>query len=843
METAPANKRTNGTGKRLRAASSAATASTATATAAVTGASLQSNASAPAASSSTSPPVTSAIPNMNGTIASQSSSASIAQTPAIQNNNANVAAIAANPLFAQLIAQNMNSQFGIDGSVNPGSTMDNSQLLQQQLLQQHLMQQQQQILLRVALANAQNGQAQVNPNYMQALLLNQMANMAQNNQLAGSSGQGASQIFANSQLPANSANLAALLASNPNNARVLQFLAAKQALMNGAVGAGANGTGLANNASMNGTPTANASTTANASAGATGSGLNPVLAAMMSNLNRGMSPSMLAMLQQNQNISNTSSSVIPNQSTDTSMASNNAPPMAAAISAPSPAPTLLDPAPQQQVTPQVQPQQTPQIPPPQQFIENRNILAGRLRQLQEAINRPGATEIERLTLLLNRLAIQVQIAQIDHVYKVNSGVQISEAEATTTKNTVQALKTQMNQAKSRLILLQQQEHLKNAASGITDNATPTVKASTSENSFVNLNQPATQPSAQSPVPNRTPPTASNSTAPQAQIFQKQQPSAILSAGITGSRPSLMHNPSPQQSRKLFGGYDSFLGGHTSGPFSTPQGFLLNRALKTSERNMEQTLRDYLDDNMLSRGIDLDGSRGAKRKMKDLMAEMERTSDLEQSVQDFLYDIADNFLDEVTHMACRVAKHRNSTTVDVKDFQFPLERNWNLRIPNTTLHTQHTSAIPVAAATATGSAPSQQTAAGSGATALPEIQLLTSRSTKARGPSSNHVARVIQVRRAMREELAAAVRQRAAEEAAARAAAEASWTPEKDSDDAEGEEDGGGSSGLERDGTQDDVGHGPILRGNAENACAEAFMLEDVKDAATVVPNLSQVGQA
>ncbi|KAJ3381611.1 putative tRNA threonylcarbamoyladenosine biosynthesis protein kae1, partial [Entophlyctis sp. JEL0112] len=844
METATANKRANGNGKRLRTSSSAAPATTpATGAASIESTSAQStNASVPAASSTStkSPAVLSTIASMNGTNNAQSSPAAVSQTPTMQNNNATIAAIAAaNPQFAQMIAQNMSSQgFGIDGGVNSGSTIDNSQLLQQQLLQQQFIQQQQQLLLRMALANAQNGQSPVNPNYMQALLLNQMANMAQNNQLAGSSGQGTSQMFANGQQSAANANLAALLASNPNNARVLQLLAAKQARMNNATGLGANGSGLLNN-SMNGAP--NATPGSSTPAGSSGSGINPVVAAMMANLNRGVSSSMLAMLQQNQNISNVGS-VTSNPSAD---APNNAPQTPAAISAPSPAPTLLDTASQQQATPQPQPLQTPQIPPPQQFIENRNILAGRLRQLQEAINRPGATEIERITLLLNRLAIQVQIAQIDHVYKVNSGVQISEAEATTTKNTVQTLKNQMNQAKSRLILLQQQEHLKNAASAMTDNSMNSAgKGHTVENGVVNLSQPAAQNSSQNPVTDHTAVMASNVAAVQAQNFQKQQPSAISTAAISGSRSSLMHNPSPQQSRKLFGGYDSFLGGQTNGPFSTPQGFLLNRALKTSERTMEQTLRDYLDDSMLSQSIYLDGSRGAKRKLKDLVAEMESTSDLEQTVQEFLYDIADNFIDEVTHMACRVAKHRSSATVNVRDFQFPLERNWNLRVPNTTMHGQLSQSIPIAASTAAGASLSsvasvQQTAAGSGAgKELPEIQLLTSRSAKARGPSSNHIARVIQVRRTMREELAAAVRQRAADEAAARAATEAVWAREKDGDDAEEEDDDGASVG-EKDVAYDEVAVGPTLRDSVESGREEFAVPDGMGDGKDTAPSLGQ----
>lgn len=75
----------------------------------------------------------------------------------------------------------------------------------------------------------------------------------------------------------------------------------------------------------------------------------------------------------------------------------------------------------------------------------------------------------------------------------------------------------------------------------------------------------------------------------------------------------------------------------------------------------------------------------KRKLTELVNtigadEGDGKTTVDGDVEELLLDLADEFVLLVTTFACRLAKHRKTESVDVRDVQLHLERNWNIRVP-------------------------------------------------------------------------------------------------------------------------------------------------------------------
>ena len=51
-----------------------------------------------------------------------------------------------------------------------------------------------------------------------------------------------------------------------------------------------------------------------------------------------------------------------------------------------------------------------------------------------------------------------------------------------------------------------------------------------------------------------------------------------------------------------------------------------------------------------------------------------------SLSQFLQEHIDEFVEDVTDFACRLAKHRKSRTLEARDLQLHLQKTWNIRVP-------------------------------------------------------------------------------------------------------------------------------------------------------------------
>ncbi|XP_059051848.1 transcription initiation factor TFIID subunit 12-like [Achroia grisella] len=71
---------------------------------------------------------------------------------------------------------------------------------------------------------------------------------------------------------------------------------------------------------------------------------------------------------------------------------------------------------------------------------------------------------------------------------------------------------------------------------------------------------------------------------------------------------------------------------------------------------------------------------SRPRLQELVREIDPTVQLDEEVEEMLLQLADDFIDTTLNASCALAKHRHAPTVELRDVQLHLERQWNMWIP-------------------------------------------------------------------------------------------------------------------------------------------------------------------
>jgi len=69
-----------------------------------------------------------------------------------------------------------------------------------------------------------------------------------------------------------------------------------------------------------------------------------------------------------------------------------------------------------------------------------------------------------------------------------------------------------------------------------------------------------------------------------------------------------------------------------------------------------------------------------RRLQDLLRDVDPSFQLDNEAEEFILQMAEDFVEQVTRPACDLAKHRKSQELETRDLQVIFEKHWNIKVP-------------------------------------------------------------------------------------------------------------------------------------------------------------------